>query len=81
MLAAHRILVEPEHLPAQLLAALGEGLAVAATVVGATDLVVLATRTDLASALVDMAPTILELFGIDPPGEMVGGDLFSTRGE
>jgi len=32
-------------------------------------------------ALVDMAPTILRLFGIEPPAEMVGGDLFSTRGE
>jgi len=29
-------------------------------------------------ALVDMAPTILRLFGIEPPAEMVGGDLFSA---
>jgi predicted AlkP superfamily phosphohydrolase/phosphomutase len=29
-------------------------------------------------ALLDMAPTILHLFGIDPPGEMVGGDLFAA---
>jgi len=28
-------------------------------------------------ALLDMAPTILRLFGIEPPAEMVGGDLFS----
>jgi len=28
-------------------------------------------------ALVDMAPTILTLFGVTPPAEMVGGDLFS----
>ncbi len=27
-------------------------------------------------ALIDMAPTILELFGIAPPEEMVGGNLF-----
>ncbi len=30
-------------------------------------------------ALVDMAPTILKLFGITPPVEMVGGDLFALR--
>ncbi len=30
-------------------------------------------------ALVDMAPTILNLFGITPPEEMVGGDLFAPR--
>ncbi len=30
-------------------------------------------------ALVDMAPTILTLFGITPPQEMVGGDLFAPR--
>jgi hypothetical protein len=29
-------------------------------------------------ALLDMAPTILRLFGIEPPPEMVGGDLFSA---
>jgi predicted AlkP superfamily phosphohydrolase/phosphomutase len=29
-------------------------------------------------ALVDMAPTILRLFGLEPPAEMVGGDLFSA---
>ncbi len=28
-------------------------------------------------ALVDLAPTILGLFGLEPPAEMVGGDLFS----
>jgi predicted AlkP superfamily phosphohydrolase/phosphomutase len=28
-------------------------------------------------ALLDMAPTILRLFGLEPPAEMVGGDLFS----
>jgi predicted AlkP superfamily phosphohydrolase/phosphomutase len=32
-------------------------------------------------ALVDMAPTILGLFGLEPPAEMVGGDLFSPRQE
>ncbi len=30
-------------------------------------------------ALVDMAPTILGLFGITPPADMVGGDLFRDR--
>ena len=30
-------------------------------------------------ALVDMAPTILRLFGLDPPPDMVGGDLFTPR--
>jgi predicted AlkP superfamily phosphohydrolase/phosphomutase len=30
-------------------------------------------------ALVDMAPTILQLFGIEPPPEMVGHDLFTAR--
>jgi len=30
-------------------------------------------------ALVDMAPTILRLFGLEPPAEMVGGDLFSAE--
>ncbi|MCB1182349.1 alkaline phosphatase family protein [bacterium] len=30
-------------------------------------------------ALVDMAPTILKLFGVPVPPEMVGGDLFSPR--
>jgi bisphosphoglycerate-independent phosphoglycerate mutase (AlkP superfamily) len=29
-------------------------------------------------ALVDMAPTILRLFGLEPPAEMVGGDLFGA---
>lgn len=29
--------------------------------------------------LLDMAPTILELFGIEPPAEMVGGSIFSPR--
>jgi len=29
-------------------------------------------------SLVDMAPTILRLFGLEPPVEMVGGDLFSA---
>ncbi len=29
-------------------------------------------------ALLDMAPTILRLFGLKPPAEMVGGDLFSA---
>ena len=28
-------------------------------------------------ALVDMAPTILQLFGLPIPADMVGGDLFS----
>jgi predicted AlkP superfamily phosphohydrolase/phosphomutase len=32
-------------------------------------------------ALVDLAPTILRLFGVEPPPEMVGGDLFSARRE
>ncbi len=32
-------------------------------------------------ALVDMAPTILRLFGIAPPAEMVGQDLFTARRE
>ena len=34
-------------------------------------------------ALVDMAPTILNLFGVTPPAEMVGGDLFAphTKGD
>ena len=31
------------------------------------------------AALVDMAPTILRLFGIDPPAEMVGGSVFESR--
>jgi len=30
-------------------------------------------------ALVDMAPTILRLFGLTPPAVMVGGDLFSPE--
>ncbi|MGD9548559.1 MAG: alkaline phosphatase family protein [Candidatus Krumholzibacteriia bacterium] len=30
-------------------------------------------------ALVDMAPTILDLFGITPPDEMVGGSVFKSR--
>ncbi len=30
-------------------------------------------------ALVDMAPTILNLFGISPPAEMVGGNLFAPN--
>ena len=30
-------------------------------------------------ALVDMAPTILRLFGITPPAEMVGGSVFEER--
>ena len=30
-------------------------------------------------ALVDMAPTILRLFGITPPAEMVGGSVFESR--
>ncbi len=30
-------------------------------------------------ALVDMAPTILKLFGITPPPEMVGGSVFEKR--
>ena len=30
-------------------------------------------------ALVDLAPTILKLFGVTPPPEMVGGDVFSPR--
>ncbi len=29
-------------------------------------------------SLLDMAPTILRLFGIEPPQEMVGGDIFSS---
>ena len=28
-------------------------------------------------ALVDMAPTILSLFGVPVPADMVGGDLFA----
>jgi hypothetical protein len=28
-----------------------------------------------------MAPTLLRLFGIEPPAEMVGGDLFSGTHE
>jgi predicted AlkP superfamily phosphohydrolase/phosphomutase len=30
-------------------------------------------------ALVDLAPTILKLFGLTPPPEMVGGDVFTAR--
>ncbi|PID78901.1 hypothetical protein CSA17_06245 [bacterium DOLJORAL78_65_58] len=30
-------------------------------------------------ALVDMAPTILTLFGLEPPAEMVGGNLFTAE--
>jgi predicted AlkP superfamily phosphohydrolase/phosphomutase len=30
-------------------------------------------------ALVDMAPTLLRLFGLTPPAEMVGGDLFGAE--
>jgi len=30
-------------------------------------------------ALVDMAPTILQLFGIEPPAAMVGGSVFRER--
>ena len=32
-------------------------------------------------ALVDMAPTILTLFGVPVPAEMVGGDLFAGDGD
>jgi predicted AlkP superfamily phosphohydrolase/phosphomutase len=31
--------------------------------------------------LLDMAPTILRLFGLTPAPEMVGGDIFDTKGE
>ena len=31
--------------------------------------------------LLDMAPTVLELFGLEPPAEMVGGSIFSPRQE
>jgi len=43
--------------------------------------VLLANRPILKTnpALVDMAPTILRLFGLTPPIEMVGGDLFEPE--